>query len=225
MSRSAAPTTICGRSSTRTATAGRARPPTWVALSPLDPTSPHGNLAGWTSSCRPPTAPSVTAGTTTAAGTVASTDRSRTSAGPPSTAPDPPPSPGAPAASTCSSAPPATAYSTSTTNRRTTAARRTATAVRLVPLTRYPPLRRDFQTRSEADRARYLAEARVAEGRANDPRRGRQTFERYVEDEWLPNHVMEVTTRLSTTKWSLSNSASYPLCWGRDYPPHVTTWA
>ena len=28
-----------------------------------------------------------------------------------------------------------------------------------------------------------------------DPRRGRQTFERYVEGEWLPNHVIEVTTR------------------------------
>jgi integrase len=28
-----------------------------------------------------------------------------------------------------------------------------------------------------------------------DPRRGRQTFQRYVEVEWLPNHVMEATTR------------------------------
>jgi integrase len=52
-----------------------------------------------------------------------------------------------------------------------------------------------FGTRRDADRAWQLGEGRVAEGRANDPRRGRQTFERYVEDVWLPNHVMEITTR------------------------------
>jgi integrase len=28
-----------------------------------------------------------------------------------------------------------------------------------------------------------------------DPRRGRQTFRQYVEGEWLPHHVMEITTR------------------------------
>jgi integrase len=32
-------------------------------------------------------------------------------------------------------------------------------------------------------------------GRVGDPARGRQTFERYVEDTWLPNHEVEVTTR------------------------------
>jgi integrase len=52
-----------------------------------------------------------------------------------------------------------------------------------------------FGTRREADRAWQRTEARVAEGRANDPRRGRQVFEQYVEHAWLPNHVMEITTR------------------------------
>jgi integrase len=52
-----------------------------------------------------------------------------------------------------------------------------------------------FATRRAADRAWQRSEARVAEGRANDPRRGRQTFERYVEGVWLPNHIMEITTR------------------------------
>jgi integrase len=52
-----------------------------------------------------------------------------------------------------------------------------------------------FGTRRDADRAWQRAESRVAEGRANDPRRGRQTFEQYVERVWLPNHVMELTTR------------------------------
>jgi site-specific recombinase XerC len=32
-------------------------------------------------------------------------------------------------------------------------------------------------------------------GRVGDPARGRQTFERYVEETWFPNHQVEVTTR------------------------------
>ncbi len=52
-----------------------------------------------------------------------------------------------------------------------------------------------FATEKAADRAWQRAEARLAEGRIGDPRRGRQSFRRYVEEEWLPNHVMEATTR------------------------------
>src|ERR1022692_345829 len=52
-----------------------------------------------------------------------------------------------------------------------------------------------FASRRDADRAWQAAEVRQAEGRLGDPRRGRQTFQRYVEGEWLANHVMEVTTR------------------------------
>lgn len=52
-----------------------------------------------------------------------------------------------------------------------------------------------YSSRKQADRAWQQAEAKVAEGRAGDPRRGRQTFERYVRDEWLPNHVIELRTR------------------------------
>jgi hypothetical protein len=40
-----------------------------------------------------------------------------------------------------------------------------------------------FSSRKEADRAWQREETKVAEGRAGDPRRGRQTFERYVRDE------------------------------------------
>ena len=40
---------------------------------------------------------------------------------------------------------------------------------------------------------------RLAEGRLGDPRRGRQTFRRYVTEEWLPHHVIEVTTREAYT--------------------------
>ena len=52
-----------------------------------------------------------------------------------------------------------------------------------------------YSNKKQAERAWQKAEVRVAEGRAGDPRRGRQTFERYVRDEWLPNHVMELRTR------------------------------
>jgi len=50
-------------------------------------------------------------------------------------------------------------------------------------------------SKKEADKKWQRAEARVAEGRGGDPARGRQTFRRYVEEEWLANHVMEATTR------------------------------
>ena len=52
-----------------------------------------------------------------------------------------------------------------------------------------------FSSQKDANRAWQRAEAKVAEGRAGDPARGRQTFRRYVQNEWLPNHVMEATTR------------------------------
>lgn len=56
-----------------------------------------------------------------------------------------------------------------------------------------------FTTPKAADRAWQRAEAKLAEGRLGDPRRGRQTFRRYVEDEWLPNHEMEIRTRENYT--------------------------
>jgi integrase len=52
-----------------------------------------------------------------------------------------------------------------------------------------------FPSRKEADRAWQRAETKVAEGRAGDPKRGRQTFRRYVTEEWLPGHEMELRTR------------------------------
>ena len=52
-----------------------------------------------------------------------------------------------------------------------------------------------FATQREADRAWQAAEVKLAEGRVGNPRRGRQSFKRYVEEEWLPNHVMEPSTR------------------------------
>jgi len=52
-----------------------------------------------------------------------------------------------------------------------------------------------FANKKDPDKAWQQAELRQAEGRLSDPRRGRQTFRRYVSEEWLPNHVIEVTIR------------------------------
>ncbi|WP_149261557.1 tyrosine-type recombinase/integrase [Actinomadura sp. K4S16] len=52
-----------------------------------------------------------------------------------------------------------------------------------------------FATRKEADRAWQRAETRIAEGKAGDPRRARQTFRTYVEERWFPNHRIEASTR------------------------------
>lgn len=56
-----------------------------------------------------------------------------------------------------------------------------------------------FPNRKRANKAWQDAEAKLAEGRVGDPRCGRQTFRRYVEEAWLPHHVMEATTRESYT--------------------------
>ena len=56
-----------------------------------------------------------------------------------------------------------------------------------------------FPTRKEATKAWQRAETKVAEGRTSDPQRGRQTFRRYVIEEWLPNHVIEVSTKETYT--------------------------
>jgi integrase len=54
-----------------------------------------------------------------------------------------------------------------------------------------------FSSQRAANKAWQRAETRVAEGRLGDPRRGRQSFQRYVDETWLPNHVIEPSTRES----------------------------
>src|SRR6202043_985618 len=47
----------------------------------------------------------------------------------------------------------------------------------------------------EAAKAWQKAEVKIGEGTPWDPRRGRQTFRRYVEEQWLPHHRIEDSTR------------------------------
>src|SRR6266496_6151664 len=56
-----------------------------------------------------------------------------------------------------------------------------------------------FATAELAKRAWQRAEDRLMEGRVGDTRRGRQRFQRYVENEWLPHHQMEARTRENYT--------------------------
>jgi integrase len=52
-----------------------------------------------------------------------------------------------------------------------------------------------FSSRKDADKAWQRAETKTGEGRHTDAGRSRQQFTRYVEDEWFPNHQIELTTR------------------------------
>ena len=52
-----------------------------------------------------------------------------------------------------------------------------------------------FARKADADAAWQAAEVNVRAGLRHDPGRGRQTFQHYVENTWLPNHRMELSTR------------------------------
>jgi integrase len=56
-----------------------------------------------------------------------------------------------------------------------------------------------FSSRKQANEAWQDAEAEARKGRVGDRARGRQTFKQYVEQTWLPNHQIEVSTREAYT--------------------------
>ena len=56
-----------------------------------------------------------------------------------------------------------------------------------------------FLSLKAANKAWQQAEAKVSEGRGGQSHRGRQLFERYVEDVWFPHHVLELTSRQNYT--------------------------
>jgi integrase len=51
-----------------------------------------------------------------------------------------------------------------------------------------------FSSKKLAEKAWQKAEADLAAGKIGDPRRGRQSFRRYVEEQWLPHHAIERST-------------------------------
>lgn len=83
-----------------------------------------------------------------------------------------------------------------------------------------------FSNKKDADKAWQKAEARVGEGRVSDPRRGRQTFRRYVTEEWLPHHVIEASTREAYT-YQINKHILYwfaPMRMNEIMPSHVREW-
>ena len=52
-----------------------------------------------------------------------------------------------------------------------------------------------FSNKKDANGAWQDAEAKVRAGRQGDSRRGRQTFQSYVQDKWLPHHLLEPGVR------------------------------
>lgn len=83
-----------------------------------------------------------------------------------------------------------------------------------------------FSNKKDADKAWQTAEARVGEGRVNDPRRGRQTFRRYVTEEWLPHHVIEASTREAYTYQINKHILPWfgPMRMNEIMPSHVREW-
>jgi integrase len=56
-----------------------------------------------------------------------------------------------------------------------------------------------FADERSAKKAWQAAEVKIDEGRAGDPRRQKQRFQRYVEEEWFPNHRLELRSRENYT--------------------------
>jgi integrase len=83
-----------------------------------------------------------------------------------------------------------------------------------------------FASKREANAAWQRAEVQVAEGQLADPRRGRQTFQRYVEERWLPHHVMEPTTRENYTYYLNAHILPEfgPMRMMDILPEHVRAW-
>jgi integrase len=83
-----------------------------------------------------------------------------------------------------------------------------------------------YSSKKDAESAWQRAEAKLAEGRLNDPRRGRQTFRRYVTEEWLPHHVMEATTREAYTYQIGKHILPWfgPMRMNEIMPAHVREW-
>jgi len=83
-----------------------------------------------------------------------------------------------------------------------------------------------FANAKAADRAWQQAEAELRLGHVGDPARGRQTFRKYVEERWLPNHVLEPTTREKYTYYlgAYIFPALGPMRMSDIFPEHIREW-
>ncbi|MFZ2033612.1 MAG: hypothetical protein WAW53_07645 [Candidatus Dormiibacterota bacterium] len=83
-----------------------------------------------------------------------------------------------------------------------------------------------FTSKKDADKAWQKAETGVGEGRFNDPRRGRQSFRRYITEEWLAHYVIEASTREAYTYQIGKHILPWfgPMRMNEIMPSHVREW-
>jgi integrase len=83
-----------------------------------------------------------------------------------------------------------------------------------------------FPSVKAADRAWQKAEVELRQGRVGDPARGRQMFRKYVEEQWLPNHVLEPTTLEKYTYYLGAHifPALGPMRMADIFPEHIREW-
>jgi integrase len=83
-----------------------------------------------------------------------------------------------------------------------------------------------FASEKAANRAWQNAEVELRQGRVGDPARGRQTFRKYVEQRWLPNHVLEPTTREKYTYYLGAHilPALGQMRMADIFPEHIREW-
>ena len=83
-----------------------------------------------------------------------------------------------------------------------------------------------FASERAANKAWQNAEVELRQGRVGDPARERQTFRRYVQEQWLPNHVLEPTTREKYTYYlgAYILPALGPMRMADIFPEHIREW-
>lgn len=83
-----------------------------------------------------------------------------------------------------------------------------------------------FSNVRDADRAWKKAEANVSTGRPGDPSRGRQSFEVYVLEKWLPHHLLEPGVRSNYASHIRNHLLPFfgPMKMRDIMPEHVRQW-
>ena len=83
-----------------------------------------------------------------------------------------------------------------------------------------------FSRKKEADDAWKAAEAAVSAGKRGDPSRGRQTFEAYVLEKWLPHHQLEPGVRSECRRQIRKHLLPFfgPMKMRDIMPEHVRQW-
>ncbi|TDE17897.1 site-specific integrase [Actinomadura sp. 6K520] len=83
-----------------------------------------------------------------------------------------------------------------------------------------------YSKKKDAESAWRDAEAKIRTGRPWDPQRGKQKFRYYVEEKWLPNHVMEPSTRQDYTSAIYKHIMPYfgNMKMREIYPENIQEW-